>query len=95
MQVVPAQRLTADYTGDSLAIYRALRFLNPSPYLFLVHGYTLDDHKRIAENVQAQLKKNLNLSLEINNEEWKVYLGTLKSNTPHSSSSLISKRIEQ
>lgn len=46
MQVMPAQRLTADYTGDSLAVYRALRFLNPSPYLFLVHGYTLDDHKR-------------------------------------------------
>ena len=46
MQVVPEQRLTADYTGDSLAVYRALRFLNPSPYLFLVHGYTLDDHKR-------------------------------------------------
>ena len=46
MQVVPAQRLTADYTGDSLAVYRALRYLNPSPYLFLVHGYTLDDHKR-------------------------------------------------
>lgn len=46
MQVVPAQRLTADYSGDSLAVYRALRFLNPSPYLFLVHGYTLDDHKR-------------------------------------------------
>ncbi len=41
MQVVPAH-----YTGDSLAVYRALRFLNPSPYLFLVHGYTLDDHKR-------------------------------------------------
>ncbi len=46
MQVVPAQRLSADYAGDSLAVYRALRFLNPSPYLFLVHGYTLDDHKR-------------------------------------------------
>ncbi|MEN6670021.1 anthranilate synthase component I [Psychrobacter sp. B38] len=46
MQVVPAQRLTAEYMGDSLAVYRALRFLNPSPYLFLVHGYTLDDHKR-------------------------------------------------
>lgn len=46
MQVVPAQRLTADYKGDSLAVYRALRFLNPSPYLFLVHGYTLNDHKR-------------------------------------------------
>lgn len=46
MQVVPAQRLTANYSGDSLAIYRALRYLNPSPYLFLVHGYTLTDHKR-------------------------------------------------
>lgn len=46
MQVVPAQRLSADYSGDALAVYRALRFLNPSPYLFLVHGYTLDDHKR-------------------------------------------------
>ena len=45
-QVVASQRLTADYTGDSLAVYRALRYLNPSPYLFLVHGYTLDDHKR-------------------------------------------------
>ena len=45
-QVALEQRLTADYTGDALAVYRALRFLNPSPYLFLVHGYTLDDHKR-------------------------------------------------
>ena len=45
-QVVASHRLTADYTGDSLAVYRALRYLNPSPYLFLVHGYTLDDHKR-------------------------------------------------
>ena len=45
-QVILAQRLIADYTGDSLAVYRALRYLNPSPYLFLVHGYTLDDHKR-------------------------------------------------
>lgn len=46
MQVVPAQRLSATFAGDSLAVYRALRFLNPSPYLFLVHGYTLNDHKR-------------------------------------------------
>lgn len=45
MQVVPAQRLSADYTGDALAIYRALRYLNPSPYLFLVHGKTLDNQR--------------------------------------------------
>lgn len=46
MQVVPAQRLSATYTGDALAIYRALRYLNPSPYLFLLHGKTLDDDAR-------------------------------------------------
>ena len=38
MQVVPAQRLTADFEGDPLAVYRALRYLNPSPYLFLIQG---------------------------------------------------------
>lgn len=38
MQVVPAQRLSAPFTCDSLAFYRALRYLNPSPYLFMVQG---------------------------------------------------------
>lgn len=54
----------------------------PSPKIVLAFN-TLDDHKRIAENIQSQLKKNLNLTVEINNEEWKVYLGTLQSNPPH------------
>lgn len=43
MQVVPAQRLSAKFTGDPLAVYRALRYLNPSPYLFLVQGETCDE----------------------------------------------------
>lgn len=55
---------------------------NPAPRIVLAFN-TLEDHKRIAENIQAQLKKNLNLTVEINNEEWKVYLGTLQSNPPH------------
>ncbi len=38
MQVVPAQRLSAEFDGDPLAVYRALRYLNPSPYLFLIQG---------------------------------------------------------
>lgn len=40
MQVVPAQRLVAEFGGDSLSVYRALRYLNPSPYLFMIHGET-------------------------------------------------------
>ena len=34
MQIVLSQRLTAPYDGDALDIYRALRGLNPSPYMF-------------------------------------------------------------
>ena len=33
-QVVLSQRFQADYDGDPLHLYRALRFINPSPYLF-------------------------------------------------------------
>lgn len=43
MQVVPAQRLSGEFCGDPLAVYRALRYLNPSPYLFLIQGETSGD----------------------------------------------------
>jgi len=43
---------------------------------------TNDDHKRIAENVQAQLKRNLDVDIEVQNEEWKVYLDRLKVDPP-------------
>lgn len=33
-QFVPSQRFATDYTGDPLTLYRALRFVNPSPYMF-------------------------------------------------------------
>ncbi len=33
-QFVPSQRFEADFTGEPLALYRALRFVNPSPYMF-------------------------------------------------------------
>ncbi len=45
MQVVPGQRMTADFQGDPLSVYRALRYLNPSPYLFIVHGETFGQSK--------------------------------------------------
>ncbi len=44
---------------------------------------TNENHQRIAENVQAQLKKNLGINVELKNEEWKVYLNTLKTDPPH------------
>ena len=33
-QVVLSQRFESDFRGDALTLYRALRFINPSPYLF-------------------------------------------------------------
>ncbi len=34
MQVVPSQRMSVPYSAPPLDIYRALRYLNPSPYMF-------------------------------------------------------------
>jgi anthranilate synthase component 1 len=45
MQVVPGHRMVSDFDGDPISVYRALRHLNPSPYLFLVQGYTLQDQE--------------------------------------------------
>ncbi|MCB0412152.1 MAG: peptide ABC transporter substrate-binding protein, partial [Bdellovibrionales bacterium] len=44
---------------------------------------TLDQHQRIAENVQEQLKRNLGISTELSSEEWKTYLNTLRVNPPN------------
>ena len=33
-QMVPSQRFEASFEGNPLTLYRALRFINPSPYLF-------------------------------------------------------------
>lgn len=43
---------------------------------------TNENHQRITENVQAQLKRNLGISIELQNWEWKTYQGVLQSDTP-------------
>lgn len=43
---------------------------------------TNENHQRIAENVQAQIKKNLGIDVQIASEEWKVYLSRLRTDTP-------------
>ncbi len=43
-QMVPAQRFETEFTGDALDLYRTLRFINPSPYMFCLRfpeGYAL------------------------------------------------------
>ncbi len=44
---------------------------------------TNDNHKRLAESVQAQLKSKLGIQIELRNEEWKVYLESLQTDPPH------------
>ncbi len=41
MQVVLSQRMSADFSGEPLHLYRALRHLNPSPYMVF---FNLEDH---------------------------------------------------
>ena len=43
MQVVLSQRLSVPYQAHPLDLYRALRMLNPSPYMFYLN---LDDSLR-------------------------------------------------
>ena len=43
-QMVPAQRFETTFTGDALVLYRTLRFINPSPYMFCLRfpeGFSL------------------------------------------------------
>jgi oligopeptide transport system substrate-binding protein len=47
-----------------------------------IHFNTNENHQRIAEVVQAQLKEHLGLNIELKNEEWKTYLSNLKTNPP-------------
>lgn len=41
MQVVPSQRLSAPFNAEPMALYRALRSLNPSPYMYY---FNFGDH---------------------------------------------------
>ncbi len=53
MQVVPSQRLTAKFSGSPLGLYRALRSLNPSPYMFCLN---LGDHHVVGASPEILLR---------------------------------------
>ena len=44
---------------------------------------TREDAKLIAESIQSLWQRVLNVNIEIENQEWKVYLNTLQQNPPH------------
>lgn len=47
MQVVPSQRLSLDFPAEPLNLYRALRILNPSPYMYFLE---LDDFQIVGSS---------------------------------------------
>lgn len=53
MQVVPSQRLSAPFSSDPLLLYRALRRINPSPYLYCLN---LDDHHVVGSSPEILVR---------------------------------------
>lgn len=47
MQVVPSQRLSIDFTAEPVNLYRALRLLNPSPYMYFLD---MGDHQVVGSS---------------------------------------------
>lgn len=53
MQVVPSQRLSAPFSEPPAALYRAIRRLNPSPYLYCLH---LGDHHVVGSSPEILVR---------------------------------------
>jgi anthranilate synthase component 1 len=53
MQVVPSQRLSAPFAAEPITLYRALRRLNPSPYLYCMH---LGDHHVVGSSPEILVR---------------------------------------
>ncbi|HSR01679.1 MAG TPA: anthranilate synthase component I family protein, partial [Methylophilaceae bacterium] len=58
MQVVLSQRLSQDFTGSPLSLYRALRSLNPSPYMFY---YDMGDHHVVGASPEILVRLEDNI----------------------------------
>ena len=56
MQVVMGQRISQPYTDSPLSLYRALRSLNPSPYLYF---YDFGDHQLVGSSPEILVRQEL------------------------------------
>ncbi len=52
-QVVPSQRFETDYTGEPIDLYRALRHVNPSPYMFVLQ---FDDFSLVGSSPEVHVR---------------------------------------
>lgn len=53
MQVVPSQRMSIAFTRDPLDLYRALRVINPSPYMYFMD---FSDHQIVAASPEILVR---------------------------------------
>ncbi len=53
-QIVLSRRFSTDFSGDDFNVYRALRMVNPSPYLFY---FDYGNYKLIGSSPEAQVKR--------------------------------------
>jgi len=53
MQVVLSQRMTADFNASPIDLYRALRMINPSPYMFYLD---LGDHQVVGSSPEILVR---------------------------------------
>ena len=56
MQVVMGQRISQPYTDSPLSLYRALRSLNPSPYLYF---YDFGEHQLVGSSPEILVRQEL------------------------------------
>lgn len=52
-QVVPSQRFEMDFTGEPVELYRALRHVNPSPYMFILQ---FDDFSLVGSSPEVHVR---------------------------------------
>ncbi len=52
-QFVPSQRFETDFTGDPIDLYRSLRHVNPSPYLFILE---LEDFALVGSSPEVHVR---------------------------------------
>ena len=52
-QIVPSQRFETEYTGSPVDLYRALRHVNPSPYMFILQ---LEDFSLVGSSPEVHVR---------------------------------------
>lgn len=52
-QIVPSRRFSQDFKGDDFQVYRALRSVNPSPYMFY---FDYEDYRILGASPEKQIK---------------------------------------